>query len=704
MAQLQKLAQKPLTIFAVLLLTGIAAYGLHSYWMGFYWDDWPWMWFGHVMGPQGMLKIDMEHRPGSGVILFIGSLLAGENPVLWQVYNLGWRILGSFALAWTLTQIWPGKMRKWNADDADQTDFHGYDSKEILRKPTASALHSSPVIWISLLFLIYPGFNQQFVAVNNSRHIFPLMTFFLSLGLMLKAVRKRQRFWGYSLSALLLSLVTMFTTEYYYGLEFIRPVLLWLLIRRDEKRFWPGVLAAVKNWLPYLIPLAAVFGWRFAISTSVNYQITIFSEVSAAPGNSLLLKLWGMLSDLLASGFGAWGTIFKLPDPMLFGPRAQLYYWGIVAAVSVGVLLYLIFAHRVDENPLWGQEALIFGAAALVVAPLPFWVTDLDPKLAFPADRLLLPMMLGSSLLIAALIDLIFRRAAIKVLILALLVGLAVGQHHQNAITYRRDWKYQIAFFQQLTTRIPDLMPGTALLTNELPNNRSTDNSLTAPLNWIYRPDFVEGELPLNMFYIDLRFGDDEPAIEGSKYFTSIYRFYPFNGAPEQSVVVYHRPPACLRVMDNDRDHYYPQLPDFVKDTLPYSDLGRIRTEMNPNVYLPVMLAQPQPENWCYYFELADLARQRGEWGRVAELGDTAFGLDDSPNHASERIPFIEGYAHVGRWGRAEELTFESLKINQFMGPMLCEAWERIEMDTEPSAEREAILEKINTQLECSLY
>ncbi|MBT3391909.1 MAG: hypothetical protein HN413_16035 [Chloroflexi bacterium] len=701
MTRLQKFAQKPSAFFAVLLILGITAYGLHIYWMGFYWDDWPWIWFANVMGPQGMLKIDVEHRPISGVILFIGSLLAGENPVLWQVYNLGWRILGSFALTWALAQIWP-------ADNANQINSRGLINKKNSHKSAASeksAFYSSPVIWVSLLFLVYPGFNQQFVAVNNSRHIFPLMTFFLSLGLMVKAVQTRKHFWGYTSSALLLSLVTMFTTEYYYGLEFIRPVILWLLIRRTDKRFWSGVLGAFKDWLPYLIPLAAVFGWRFAISKSVNYEITVFNEVSASPGSGFLLHLWAWLSDLLASGFGAWGTIFKLPDPTLFGPRTQLYYWGIVLVVCLGVLLYLIFTHRADENPAWRQETLILGAAALVIAPLPFWVTDLDPKLAFPADRLLLPMILGSSLLVAALMDLIFRRAPVKVLILALMVGLAVGQHNQNAITYRRDWKYQIAFFQQLTTRIPDLMPNTAILSNELPNNRSTDNSLTAPLNWTYRPDFTEGTLPLNMFYIDLRFGDDEPVVAGSKYFASTYRFYPFHGAPEQSVVIYHRPPACLRVMDNDRDHYYPQLPDFVKDTLPYSDPARILTEPNPNVSLPAMLMQyPQPENWCYYFELADLARQREDWPRVAELGDVAFTLDDSPNHASERIPFIEGYAHIGRWGRAEELTFEALKINQFMGPMLCETWERIEADTDTSAERDALLETINSKLNCSLY
>ena len=150
---------------------------------------------------------------------------------------------------------------------------------------------------------------------------------------------------------------------------------------------------------------------------------------------------------------------------------------------------------------------------------------------------------------------------------------------------------------------------------------------------------------------------------------------------------------------------YYPLLPSYVKDVLPYSDADRIIADAESSAVLPNILAKyPQPENWCYYFEQADLARQREDWDSIAKLGDIAFTLDDSPNHASERVPFIEGYAHVGRWGRAEELTFEALKINKFMGPMLCEAWERVEATTTASTERDTILKKINTQLNCDLY
>ena len=684
----QKLAQNPYSLFAVLLFVCILAYGLNIPWMGFYWDDWPWIWFSHVLGPEGMLQIDVEHRPISGVVLWVGALLAGENPIAWQIYNFTLRLLGALALGWAFKKIWPQ--------------------------------HREQITWATLFFLVYPGFGQQFVAVNNSRHLFPLITFFLSIGLMVDTTRKKEHYWQCTTLAVILSLITMFTTEYYYGLELIRPVILWLLIRRNTKQFSQTILPTIKAWLPYLIPLLGIFIWRYTISKGVNYQITLFNELGSSPELGILQLLWAGIQDILAAGIGAWFRAFELPDPALFGLRSRMYYLGIVLISAVGVLLYFIYLHafhrradgtretngmreRVQGN-LWGQDALILGLSALVIGPIPFWVTGLDPRLSFPDDRLNLPMIFGACLLLAAIIDLIFKRASTKVLLLSIIIGFSVGSHNQNAINYRRDWKYQIAFFQQLTTRIPDLEPDTAILVNELPNNRSTDNSLASPLNWTYAPDYSTGNMPLNMYYIELRFGREETSLENTPL-SGVYRFFPYESSPDQTLVIYHRPPACLRVMDTQHHRYYPLLPSYVKDMLPYSHPDRIIAEAESSAVLPDILARyPQPENWCYYFEKADLARQRGDWESVVEFGDIAFALDDSPNHASERVPFIEGYAHVGRWNRAEELTFEALEINMFMGGMLCEAWERIEAGTSPSNERDPILEKINNQLDCDLY
>lgn len=662
---IKKFVRSRHSLSVVIIVVGIATYGLHIFRMGFYWDDWPWIWLSHIKGPQGMLKIDEYHRPLTGVVLYLGSLLAGENPVLWQSYNLLLRLMGVGALAWTLNKLWP----------------HYRDRS----------------IWVILLFLVYPGFSQQFVAVNTSRHIFPLITFFLSLGFMLKGTQGKKHSWLSAIIALTLSLITMLTTEYYYGLEFIRPVLLWICIRRDEKRFISSVLSAFKAWLPYMIPLLVVFGWRYSVTMRVNYGITIFTEITSTSGNGILQLIWNAVLDLFVAMFGGWGVAFEVSNLAMYGVRIQFYYWAIVTSISIGTLVYFFFLHQEEQDKAWRSEAIILGLAALVISPLPFWVTGLDPKLAFSSDRFLLPSILGSSLLLAGAIDFLFKQAPIKVIFLSLIIGLSAGSHNQNAITYRRDWAYTISFFQQLTARAPHLPPNTSILSNELPS-RSTDNSLTAPLNWIYSPDFTEGNLPLQLLYVDLRFGHQNTILEDDKFNLAKYIYYPFQGSLEQVLMVYHSPPACLQVVDSNN---HQQLPSFMEDFLSYSKPNLILAESDLVASLPAVLSHnQQPHNWCYYFEKADLARQHQNWEQIAQLGDIAFTLSDSPKQISERVPFIEGYAHVGQWERAEEITLEAFKIS----PVLCQVWERIEADTLPSTERKVTLDRIRHQLDCDFH
>jgi hypothetical protein len=63
-----------------------------------------------------------------------------------------------------------------------------------------------------------------------------------------------------------------------------------------------------------------------------------------------------------------------------------------------------------------------------------------------------------------------------------------------------------------------------------------------------------------------------------------------------------------------------------------------------------------------------------------------------------ERFVFIEGYAHVGDWDRALKLSRESYRVSrEYMGPLLCHLWRRIETDTVGGVERtDAIAEALN--------
>ena len=122
----------------------------------------------------------------------------------------------------------------------------------------------------------------------------------------------------------------------------------------------------------------------------------------------------------------------------------------------------------------------------------------------------------------------------------------------------------------------------------------------------------------------------------------------------------------------------------------------------SPTAVMPTIYSPEPAHGWCYYFEKADLARQFGDWKEVTKLGDIAFKLDDHPNNPVERFVFIEGYAHVGDWDRALKLSKESYQVSRdYVGPLLCQLWTRIEKETTESQNKTEALLEVKTIFSC---
>lgn len=715
-----------------LLLIGTLSYGIYLSWMGFYWDDWTWIWLSHVMGPKGMLSIDALHRPLSGAILYFGSVLFGQAPFGWQVYSFVFRILGAISFHWFLLKMWPQNKKE--------------------------------VRLVSILFLLYPGFSQQFVSVNISRHLFPLITFFLSLGWMVKA-NKDQNGYGFStIVSLVFSLITALSTEYYYGLELIRPFILGTIYYERSENISPFLRNILKRWLPYLIPVLGIYIWRFTVSErSINYPIIIFDKLTASPLKTTLTLLKNIITDIVQTGLFAWLKIFQLSDQTLHHPEPTVYYGLLSLVTTIAIGFYMVVVSNSDKKGIldqkraititvgfalfncasltladnivpkelvrgypfpimallfclwggglllsgtfftqdsspyagensWNREAIFLAAAALILAPIPFWVTYLNPKLTFPADRLTLPMMFGSSLLVTSGIKALSKRRLTRILVFASIIGLAMGFHNKNAYSYRNDWNYQKEFFKQLTTRIPGIKPNTAVLSHQLRGTRSSDFTLTAPLNWIYAQRYRFGNIPYSLFYIDLRFGKDPISLTEDSSITRNFLSDDFNSSARDTLVIYYNPPSCLRVLDQHLGHKYitfPYLPE-VKQALPLSNPERVLLypKLPKNLNHPLYEA-PVSKDWCYYFEKAALARQRGKWEEITQIGDMVLSQLNAPHDPSEYIPYIEGYAHIDQWARAESLTYEAMDMDEDVTPMLCHAWNRIVRNTQPSQDKD---------------
>jgi hypothetical protein len=203
------------------------------------------------------------------------------------------------------------------------------------------------------------------------------------------------------------------------------------------------------------------------------------------------------------------------------------------------------------------------------------------------------------------------------------------------------------------------------------------------------------------LYFISIRLNRGLPDLEPGLAFDQNYLAKTFHGNTSQLVIVDFSPPGCFHVLDPQVDSVNKWLTPLLRDAATLSNTSLIQTEHA--VTLPDSLFAPEPAHgWCYYFEKAELARQDGNWKEVAKLGDTALQLQEHPNKPVERFVFIEGYAHTGDWERAIKLSRESYQISKnYVGPMLCRLWERIETETTGSVEKDEALSKIKNMFAC---
>ena len=204
------------------------------------------------------------------------------------------------------------------------------------------------------------------------------------------------------------------------------------------------------------------------------------------------------------------------------------------------------------------------------------------------------------------------------------------------------------------------------------------------------------------LFFASVRLNRALPELRPGLPVEQNYLAAVFHGNTSEMIVVNFAPPACLRVLDPELDGINKLLPPQLRDAAFLSNVSLIRS--GPSITLPSsMYGSDISHDWCYYFERASLAAQEEDWEAVTKLAEVAFRLDDHPNDPIERFVFVEGYAHVGDWSRAIELSEESYRVSRaFVGPVLCRLWGRIERETGVSAGQQAALSEVKSMLACS--
>ncbi len=671
MGQMQKPRATAKTIPIALFLLTILTYGLMLPWTGFYWDDWPFAWIAQFLGPAEFIPAFEPFRPFLGPIFFATTSLLPPNPLLWQSLALILRFALALSAWWTFKAIWPHA--KWQTLTA------------------------------ALLFLVFPGYSQHWVAYTHiNQEWIPFLFYILSFGFTAQALRQPEKFKRNTIFALLFLISGLFPTEYFATQEPLRILFILALItdhpgpRGGVGAGWSLISAyrsfkkAFKLWLPYLFVWLANTAWLvyyYRFGAYASYGVTTAGQIS------LVGFFLGMADALWKAGLYSWVQVLVLAARSLGNPSTLLTL-GMIAASFVPVAFYLRWLKfnwsptsgdvEVRNNFSWGWQALMFGLIGIVVGRIPSWAAGLPLTLQSINDRFMVSMMIGGGLFLAGLLELLFGRRRLKVYVLAFIIALGIGQQFYTANDFRRDWARQQQIFWQMVWRMPGLEPGTVLLTHELPLRYETDMGLTAPLNWIYAPDYAAGDLPYALLYTRTRLdGVSLPALEPGQVISFEYRTVEFRGSTSQAVTVIVPPNACLHVLDSvyAGGDTYDRQPRFLRDAIPLSNPALILTNVDPPE-MPVALFGPEPSHtWCYYYEKAELARQVGDWKAVAALGDQARTQGFVPGDALEWLPFIEGYVITGNYQAARELSILAYQDDSRPRKGLCQMWKRIQVN-----------------------
>jgi hypothetical protein len=650
----------------ILLIIAILAYGLLIPQLGFYWDDLPMSWIRYELGPEAMTRYFSTNRPVWGLLYQVTTRFLPQVPVYWQIFALLWRWLGAVVVWAIVRELWKDKQ----SSPVDKPYF---------------------ALSVALLFLLFPGFNQQWGSYLYSHFFIVLFFFLLSIFLMLR----RQ-----TIPALIFSALNLWMMEYFFPLEFARVGFLWISLREEYPNPRERVRPTLKRWVPYLIVFAlAVFSRLFIFNNQI-YGFGLMSRLETAPIATLLSLTREIFTSLWAVVVAAWIQMFAAINPSTHGIRTIALYIAVILIVFVFVIWVLFSQKEGLRNKRESFYAIGLGLFLLPFAGAPFWLTGLSISLAHPASRFTLPFIFAVSLILAGSIDLI-PATRVRYLLLALLIGFAAGRQFLWSTDYLRDWQAHRNLFWQMTWRAPGLKPNTVVLMNE-ELRFYADNSLSAPLNWIYAPSNHSDQIDYVFFYPTNRLDSSLSTLEPDIPIEYDYIAGTFNGNTSQAIAFYYDPPACLRLLDPDIDanNRFIQVESLMREASALSDPARILT--SSTAIMPAIY-QPEPEHgWCYYFEKADLAGQLGDWKEVVKLGDTALKLDDHPNNPMERFVFIEGYAHVGDWDRAIKLSRESYQVSKdYVGPLLCRLWERIETETTDSIERNEALSEVKSMFAC---
>ncbi|MBL8092235.1 MAG: hypothetical protein JNJ43_18020, partial [Anaerolineales bacterium] len=535
-------------------------------------------------------------------------------------------------------------------------------------------------LWVALLFTVYPAYQQQWVALTHvNQELIPLIFLLSSFLLTVKIIRNENSPKYLIALAILLQILGLFSTEYFFGLEILRFCFIFVILAETIQNRKTLIQKSMVIWFPYFIVWIANAIWTYSYHQSSDYASYDIDLVSTLSPLALINEF---ITTLSLSGFVSWLNTFSIFSN-IDGSVTQ-----IIALFIFIVSTFIVFFITQSKQEQFtnyklpvtntGLQLTVIGLITIFAGRLPSWAAGLPLRIEFDYDRFFVSIMLGASLFIIGLAELTLREGRGKIILLSILIGISTAYQFSIANTFRRDWANQQEFFWQMAWRMPALKENTAVLTYELPFKYASDYQLTSSLNWLYAPDLDSRDIPYLLMYLKTRFNVGEIKVDNP--IEVQYRTVNFSGNTSDSVVIYKEADGCLRVLDSvyNNAETVPDANVYLFEAIELSNPDLIILDASTPTMEKTLFGSEHLHTWCYLYAKAEIARQLGNWEEVANLYRFAEKNGLAPKLPVENLIFIEAFAQTGNVENAIKLSERTIKSQPTLCPALKTLWNRV--------------------------
>ena len=597
--------------------------------IGYMNDDWYLMYSAGAYGPGAFIDIFSVDRPARALVMIPAYILFGGNPLYYNLSAYVFRLISALAFMWILRMLWPRRNRA--------------------------------AILASLIYMIYPGFLSQLNGIDYQSQMVSLAAAMLSVALSVR-VLFANRVWQ---KIVLITVSILFgwlylgLVEYFLGFEFFRILCIFLVSYRENVSWKNRLLTGIKRWLPNVFTPLAFLAWRVFFfqgersATDVNIQ---FAQVKLYPLQTLYHWVSQVIQDLFDVTISAWVT------PLLQLTGYIQPWGGVLAVIVVGILLYVLsfYADHIEQDELsddFSLEALLLGLFVAIGGLIP--IAMVNREVAFPAySRYSLVSSAGVAILISTLL-LMLKSRYIRNGMVALFVLVSVLTHHANTVKAEQDTTSTKNFWWQVSWRVPQLEKNTTLIANYPNVSLEEDYFIWGPANLIYYPEKQYENYIQPGVYAAIPSRNTVEKVLARERQEYDKRKTIITYANYRNILVITQPSlnSCVHVLDGVHPEFSNGERDLIQEIGSYSEVEHVLADETPHTPSTVVFGPEPYHGWCYYYQKADLARQRGAWDAVQSIGEQAFDLGFKPMDPIELMPFVQAYALSGDVDRLSELA-----------------------------------------------